>query len=89
VEKGLGRWRDLKLVKADKELVTAATVQLCESKGGGGSYQADCAWRTPPRDRGGRAEGAIRWMQNPGQANMNRAMESCEMVKLGALMRRM
>jgi hypothetical protein len=66
----MGRWGRLKTVKADKEFVTEAVQLVCDEFG------IRLRQSVPGQhQRGtGEVEGAIRWLQDQGQSNMNRAV---------------
>lgn len=70
ITKWMGRWGRLKVIKADKEFVTEAVSLMCEGKG----IRLRQAVPGEHRRGTGEAEGAIRWVQDQAQANMNRVI---------------
>jgi hypothetical protein len=67
IDKWFGRWRSLKMIKVDKEFATEAVMRLC-------GIRLRQAVPGEHRRGTGEAEGAIRWLQDQGQANMNRVV---------------
>ena len=70
IDKWLGRWKNLKMIKVDKEFATEDVMRICEIQG----VRLRQAVPGEHRRGTGEAEGAIRWLQDQGQVNMNRAV---------------
>lgn len=71
IKKWMGRWKNLKMVKADQAFVTKETSDICEGLG------VILRQAVPGEHRRGtgEVEGAIRWLQDQGQCNMNRVLK--------------
>jgi hypothetical protein len=71
MDKWIGRWKNLRVIKVDSAFATEAVMAICEKEG----IRLRQAVPGEHRRGTGEAEGAIRWLQDQGQVNMNRAVQ--------------